>query len=87
MNLLQSKTKEVAQSIVPIVIFVGILSMAFVRVDFPIVQRFFIASILVFVGLAIFLWGIDQAMEPIGYQMAHEIATSKGLTKIGRAHV
>lgn len=82
MNLLQSKTKEVAQSIVPIVIFVGILSMAFVRVDFPIVQRFFIASILVFVGLAIFLWGIDQAMEPIGYQMAHEIATSKGLTKV-----
>ena len=61
---------------------VGILSMAFVRVDFPIVQRFFIASILVFVGLAIFLWGIDQAMEPIGYQMAHEIATSKGLTKV-----
>lgn len=81
MNLLQSKTKEVAQSILPIVIFVGILSMAFVRVDFPVVQRFFIASILVFLGLSIFLWGIDQSMEPIGYHMANEIATSKSLGK------
>ena len=81
MNLLHSKTKEVAQSIVPIVVFVGILSMAFVRIDFPLVQRFFISSGLVFLGLSIFLWGVDQSMEPIGYHMAHEIATSKHLSK------
>lgn len=81
MNSLQVRIKEVAQSIIPIVIFVGILSMAFVRIDFPIVQRFFIGSVLVFVGLSIFLWGVDQSMEPIGYHMAHEIATSKVLLK------
>ncbi len=81
MNLLQSKTKEVAQSLIPVVIFVGVLSMAFIRIDFPIVQRFFIGSGLVFFGLSIFLWGVDQSMEPIGYHMAHEIATSKGLFK------
>lgn len=81
MNLLEAKTKEVAQSLIPIVIFVGIFSMAFIRIDFPVVQRFFIGAVLIFLGLSIFLWGVDQSMTSIGYYMAHEIATSKILIK------
>ena len=81
MNILQSKTKEVSQSLLPIVIFVAILGLAFVQIDIPIVQRFFVGAFLVFAGLSIFLWGVDQSMEPMGYHMAHEIATSKSLIK------
>ncbi len=44
-------------------------------------QSFFVGLILVFLGLSVFLWGVDQSMEPIGYHMANEIATSKGLWK------
>ena len=46
-------------------------------VETPVIYRFFIGSILLFLGLAIFLWGIDQSMEPIGRHLAGEMARSK----------
>lgn len=81
MNILQSKTKEVSQSLIPIVIFVAVLGLTFIPIDIPVMQRFFVGAFLVFAGLSIFLWGVDQSMEPIGYHMAREIATSRSLIK------
>ena len=77
MNELQSKIQEVGKSILPIVIFVSLVSLLLVPVETPVIYRFFIGSILLFLGLAIFLWGIDQSMEPIGRHLAGEMARSK----------
>lgn len=81
MSALHSKVKEVGQSLLPVVVLVVILALAFIRVDFPVVRRFLIGSFLIFVGLSVFLWGVDQCMNPIGHYMASEVATSKGLFK------
>lgn len=81
MNALQSKVKEVGQSLLPIVGLVLLLIFGLVPVDLPIIIRFLLGAALLFLGLSIFLWGIDQSMNPIGHHMAGEVATSKRLSK------
>lgn len=81
MNLLQQKVKEVAQSLFPIVILVLLIIFGLVDVSHQLLFRFLFGAIFLFVGLSIFLWGVDQCMNPIGYHMASEIATSKKLSK------
>ena len=41
-----------------------------------------VGSVLLLIGLTIFLWGIDLAMNPIGEYMSREVATSKSPIKI-----
>lgn len=77
MNALQSKVNEVLQSIVPIIVYVAFLILVFVPVDTEVTIRFLIGALLVFLGLSIFLWGVDQSMEPIGHHMATHISNSK----------
>jgi len=77
MNLFQSKIREVFQSLVPVVIFVSIIALIFIPVNLQVTQRFLLGAIFIFLGLSIFLWGVDQSMEPIGKLMAEEIAKSK----------
>ncbi|NLY36926.1 MAG: DUF1538 domain-containing protein [Tissierellia bacterium] len=84
MNLLQQKVKEVGQSLIPIVILVLLILFGIVDVSYEVLLRFLLGAIFLFFGLSIFLWGVDQCMNPIGYHMASEIATSK---KLGKALV
>lgn len=77
MNALQSKVNEVLQSIVPIIVYVAFLILVFVPVETEVTVRFLIGALLVFLGLSIFLWGVDQSMEPIGHHMAVHISNSK----------
>ncbi len=81
MNLLQQKVKEVGQSLFPIVILVLLILFGLVDVSHQVLLRFLAGAVFLFFGLSIFLWGVDQCMNPIGYHMASEIATSKKLTK------
>lgn len=81
MNLLQQKVKEVGQSLIPIVILVLLILFGIVDVSYGVLLRFLMGGVFLFLGLSIFLWGVDQCMNPIGYHMASEIATSKKLSK------
>ena len=82
MSLLQEKFKEVAQTLMPVVLLILLLSFTFVNVEADIIIRFTIGSIMLLLGLTIFLWGIDLAMNPIGEHMSAEIATSRKASKI-----
>lgn len=77
MNELQSKLQEVSQSILPIIFYVVFCSLVFVPVDPVNIWRFLLGSFFLFIGLAIFLWGVDQSMTPIGIHMARHLASSK----------
>ena len=82
MNLLREKFSEVSRSLVPVVALVLLLSFTLVEVETDILLRFIAGSVLLLVGLAIFLLGIDLAMNPIGDHMATELATSKTAYKV-----
>lgn len=82
MSLLTEKFKEVASTLMPVVILVLALCFTIVDVETDIILRFVVGSIMLLLGLTVFLWGVDLAMNPIGEQMALEVATSKTPFKI-----
>ncbi len=82
MSLLVEKLKEVGRTLVPVVILVLLLCFTIVDVETSIIIRFLVGSVMLLIGLAIFLWGVDLAMNPIGEQMSWEVATSKTPVKI-----
>lgn len=79
MNLFREKIQEVGQTLLPVVVLVLLLCFTIVDVETDIIVRFIVGSVVLLVGLAIFLWGVDLAMNPIGAHMAEEVATSKTL--------
>lgn len=82
MSLLQEKFKEVAQTLLPVFILVLLLVLTIVNVELDIIIRFVIGSIMLLIGLTVFLWGVDLSMNPIGELMSKEIATSRKISKI-----
>lgn len=82
MTLFIDKMREVSKTLLPVVLFVLFISLTTVSVPSDIVIRFLIGSVILLVGLTIFLWGVDTAMEPIGEHMAKEVGSSKSLIKI-----
>ncbi len=71
------KTKEVTRTLVPVVILVLLLCITVVEVEPNVMIRFIVGSLMLLIGLSLFLWGVDLAMEPIGEKMSWEIATSR----------
>jgi len=82
MSLLLDKVKEVAKTLIPVVVLVLIICFTIVDVSSDVLIRFLVGSILLLIGLTIFLWGVDMAMNPIGEYMSKEVATSKSPIKI-----
>ncbi|NLA46272.1 MAG: DUF1538 domain-containing protein, partial [Firmicutes bacterium] len=82
MNLLAEKTKDVARTLMPVVILVLLLCFTLVDVESNVFTRFLVGSVMLLIGLSIFLWGVDLAMNPIGEHMSREIATSRTFLKI-----
>ena len=76
MSLLFEKFKEVAKTLLPVFLLVLIICFTVVDVNSDVVLRFVVGSILLLIGLTIFLWGVDLAMNPIGPHMSKEVATS-----------
>lgn len=74
MNLLLEKFKEVAASVLPISILVIILNFTLVPVEADMFIRFLIGSVMVIIGLGIFLFGADIGITSIGNLMGEEIA-------------
>lgn len=82
MSSFMDKVKEVTKTLVPVVILVLIICFTIVDVSTDVLVRFLVGSALLLVGLTIFLWGVDLAMNPIGEYMSREVATSKSPVKI-----
>ena len=82
MKILLQKGNEVIKTLLPVVILVLLLTLTIVHVETDIFVRFVIGSVLLLIGLSIFLWGVDLSMNAIGELMAGEVATSKHLIKI-----
>ena len=77
MSLLFEKAKEVLRTLLPVVILVLLLCFTIVEVEPDVLIRFIVGSVLLLVGLSIFLFGVDLSMHPIGEYMSEEMATSK----------
>jgi len=82
MSSLIDKVKEVAKTLIPVVVLVLIICFTIVDVGTDVLFRFLVGSVLLLIGLTIFLWGVDMAMNPIGEYMSKEVATSKSPVKI-----
>jgi len=82
LNLLAEKTKDVTRTLLPVVILVLLLCFTLVDVESNVFTRFLVGSVMLLIGLSIFLWGVDLAMNPIGEHMSREIATSRTFLKL-----
>lgn len=82
MSLLLDKIKEVTKTLLPVVALVLFISFTIVDVETDVILRFLVGSVLLLIGLTIFLWGVDLAMNPIGEHMSKEVATAKSPIKI-----
>jgi len=76
LSLLLEKFKEVLSSVLPVTLLVMILNFTLVPVETDMLIRFIIGSVLVVVGLGIFLFGADIGVTSIGNLMGEEIARS-----------
>lgn len=82
MSLFFDKTKEVTKTLFPVVALVLLISFTIVDVETDVILRFIVGSFLLLIGLTVFLWGVDLAMNPIGEHMSKEVATSRTPVKI-----
>lgn len=82
MDALKDKLKEVLTSVLPITAIVLILHFTVSPLEPSMLLAFLIGSVLVIIGLTIFLFGIDQGLEPIGHGIGNTMAHSKSLAVI-----
>jgi len=73
---LTGKLKEVLASVLPITVIVIILHFTVSPLEPDMLYAFLIGSALVIIGLTIFLFGIDQGLEPIGHDIGNAITHS-----------
>lgn len=71
-----TKLKEVLGSVLPITILVLILHFTFTPLEPNLLFAFLIGSALVIIGLTVFLFGIDQGLEPIGQGIGNTVTRS-----------
>lgn len=83
MNHIFEKIKEVFSTLFPVLLLVIVLTATIAHVAPEVNIRFYIGSVMLLVGLSIFLYGVDLSMTPIGNYMSMEVATSKSPFKIG----
>lgn len=76
MNAIGEKFKEVLMSVLPITLIVLVLHFTITPLEPVMLYAFLIGAVLVIVGLTIFLFGIDQGLEPIGRGVGNAMAHS-----------
>lgn len=74
MNVIYSKLKDVLFSVLPITILVLILHFTITPIDTTLIIRFLIGSILIVLGLTIFLMGVDLGITPLGSLTGSSVA-------------
>lgn len=79
LNILTYKLKEVSLAVLPITVLVVLINFTIAPLGFSFLARFLIGAILVVIGLAVFLFGIDIGITPIGIQMGSSLVKTKKL--------
>jgi len=79
LGALKAKLKEVLASVLPITVIVIVLHFTITPLDTAMLQAFLLGSILVIIGLTVFLFGIDQGLDPIGRSIGKTLMHSKSL--------
>ncbi|HHY81240.1 MAG TPA: DUF1538 domain-containing protein [Clostridiales bacterium] len=82
MDALKGKLKEVLVSVLPITVIVLVLHFTISPLDPSMLYAFLIGSVLVIIGLTVFLFGIDQGIEPIGHGIGSTMAHSRSLAAV-----
>ncbi len=82
MDEVTGKFKEVLASVLPITAIVLALHFTISPLESNLLFAFLIGSVLVILGLTVFLFGIDQGLEPIGHGVGHAITHSNSYAVI-----
>lgn len=80
MNILTEKFYEVLQSVIPTYIIVLLIYLFVIDIPLSILLSYTIGTIVVLLGLTIFLTGVDIGISPIGKHMGKGIAKSNKLS-------
>lgn len=79
MDNLTNKLKEVLSSVLPITILVLLLNFTILPLERSLLIPFLIGSILIIIGLTIFLLGVDIGITPVGKLMGSTLARTNKL--------
>lgn len=82
MDALKDKLNEVLASVLPITLIVLILHFTVSPLSYSMLYAFLLGSALVIVGLTVFLFGIDQGLEPIGHGIGNTMVHLKSYAAI-----
>lgn len=85
LNILASKLKEVVYAVFPITAIVLILNFTLTPIDGLLIIRFLIGTVLIIIGLAVFLTGVDISITPIGNSLGSSIARSNRIWIVAAA--
>jgi len=72
--VIREKFKDVITAVLPITILVLILNFTLTPLSLDLILRFLIGSVLIIIGLSLFLLGVDLSITPIGNHMGDLIA-------------
>ena len=79
MNIFTEKIKDNLVAVLPITLIVFILNLTLVPLDKTLFIRFLIGSVLIVLGLSIFLTGVDIGITPLGTHTGVSLAKSNKL--------
>ncbi|SCP98234.1 DUF1538 domain-containing protein [Anaerobium acetethylicum] len=79
MNIIVSKLKEVAFSVLPITLMVIGLNLTLTPLEGTLIARFLIGTAVIILGLSLFLFGVEISITQIGNEMGSAIAKSNQL--------
>ncbi|NLO47199.1 MAG: DUF1538 domain-containing protein [Clostridiales bacterium] len=80
MDALKDKLKEVLASVLPITVIVLVLHFTLCPLESAMLYAFLVGSALVIIGLTVFLFGIDQGLEPIGHGIGNTLGHAKSFS-------
>lgn len=76
------KFKEVLYSVLPVCAIVLVLFFTVARVDTVLLLRFLIGAGLIVIGLGVFLWGAELAIEPIGSRLGENVGQKEHVLQV-----
>ncbi len=82
MNALKRKFLEVLYSVLPITFIVLILNFTYLSLDFSVIIRFLLASVMVVIGLSLFLIGVDIGVSVLGNKVGETITKTNKISII-----
>lgn len=82
MNILKESLRDNILAVLPITILVVFLHFTYTPLEVNDLLRFIIGSVLIILGLAIFLIGVEIGVTPLGSQTGTFLAKSNNLTLV-----